>query len=177
MPFGAFFALLPIAFHCIIIMVILRYPLSRKVHQSIRTGIDALKRGENTEDPIRRKTLVPIKPENEETMWFLDNFSVRELKKIAGRGTSSLVGGIYRDILIFGFAAVAAIAGTVWLLQGALSLASADQLRQGAGSCLIVVAGVSLTLMVFHIFRISAAKKMMASPPSTEVIQNHIINL
>ena len=173
----ALFALIPIIFHIIIIIVILRYPLSRSVHEAIRKGIEALNRGESTTDPIRGNTLVPIKPEDEETTWFLDNFSVKELKKVADKGTGGLITGIFRDVIMFGVVSVASVLITIKLLSGSLSLSGADQLKQGIGSCLIVIAGVCMTLMVFHLMRIKAAKKMVAAPVKSEVIQNHIVNL
>ena len=173
----ALFALIPIVFHIIIILVILRYPLSRSVHETIRKGIEALNRGENTTDPISGKTLVPIKPENEETTWFLDNFSLKELKKIVAQGTGSLISGIIRDVVVFGLISAGSVLLTIKLLSGSLTLSGAHQLKQGFGSCLIVVAGVCLTLMVFHLMRIKAAKKMVAEPTHAEIIQNHIINL
>ena len=171
------YALLPIVFHIIILIVILRYPISRKVHEKIRKGIDALQRGENTEDPLSGKTLVPIKPENEDTSWFLDNFSVKELKIVAEQGTGRLKKGLLADIMVSGTVCVASIVFTIWLLSGSLSMSSSDQLKQGVGSCLIVVAGLSLTLLVFHLLRIRAANKMTVNPTPKETILNHIVNL
>ena len=171
------YAVLPILFHIIILITILRYPISRTVHEAIRKGVDALARGENTEDPITGKTMVPKKEEDEDTEWFLDNFSVKELKKVAENGPRNLTSGIIKDVVIFAAVCVSSILFTVWLLQGSLTMAQTDQLKQGIGSCLIVVAGAALTMMVFHLFRIRSAQKMEVNPIDPEVIQNHIVNL
>ena len=173
----ALFALLPILSYILILIIVLKYPISRQVHESIRKGIDALGRGENTEDPVTGKTLVPIKAENEETTWFLDHFSVKELKHVHKHGPEKLKSSVSQKVIITGAICVASIVSTVWILKGSLTMAAEDQLKQGIGSCLIVIAGLALTLMVFHVLRISAAKKMVTNPVKPDIIENHIINL
>ncbi|MBU4317403.1 MAG: MFS transporter [Proteobacteria bacterium] len=171
------YALLPVAFHIIILIIILKYPISREVHGLIRKGIDDLARGDKTTDPISGKTLVPLKPEDEDTTWFLDNFSIKELKKIAANGPLGLVSGVFRDVIVWAFVLVSSVVFTVGMLHDSLSSSAADQLKQGVGACLVVVAGLALTLMVFHIFRVQAAKKMAAQPVKADTIRNHIVNL
>jgi GPH family glycoside/pentoside/hexuronide:cation symporter len=171
------YALLPIIFHIIVLIIILKYPISREVHGLIRKGIDDLGRGDQATDPITGKTLVPLKPEDEDTTWFLDNFSIKELNKISVKGASDLVAGVFRHVVTWGVVCFSTVIFTVMMLHNALGSSQADQLKQGVGACLVVVAGLSLTLMVFHISRIQAAKKMTAQPVGPEVIQNHIINL
>ncbi|MBU4053602.1 MAG: MFS transporter, partial [Proteobacteria bacterium] len=171
------YALLPILFHIIALLIIIKYPISRKVHVAIRKGIDDLSRGDQTTDPISGKTLLPVKPEDEDTTWFLDHFSVKELKKVTEKGGQGLVARVFRHVAACAFVCVSSIVYTVWLLQGSLSRGADDQMKQGVGACLVVVAGLALTMTLFHAFRVQAAKKMAAQPVSADVIKNHIVNL
>ena len=171
------YALLPVAFHILVLIVILKYPINREMHLAIRRGIAALERGEAVKDPISGKILLPIQKEEETVSWFLDFFSIKELHRTAEKGSEALKKGIVINAVISAVAFLSATSFTVWLLVGSLSNSAADQLKQGVGSCMIVIAGISLTATIFHLLRIRAAEKMKTHPVDPKIILHHIANL
>jgi hypothetical protein len=69
------------------------------------------------------------------------------------------------------------IGTAIWLLQGALSMSQADQLKQGLASCVVIMAGLALTVTFFHLMRVHPARRMTLKPVDRETILNHIEHL
>jgi GPH family glycoside/pentoside/hexuronide:cation symporter len=170
------FALFPIAFHIGALLVLLGYPVSRDVHRAIRDGIARHRRGEEAHDPISGRARPPANARvvDEETGWFLDNFSARTLRRVVARGP----GRVVRSALVATAAAAsvsaAAIATAAMLLADSLSRSQEDQLRQGMAACMVVVAGLAITLLLYHLMRIRAARRMAAEPVDSETIRAHL---
>jgi GPH family glycoside/pentoside/hexuronide:cation symporter len=170
------FSLFPIAFHMGGLLILLRYPINRDAHRAIREGIACHQRGEEAHDPIAGDTRLPADAlgVDEETGWFLDNFSPRGLRRIVDRGPQ----GALRDVLAPTAAAAlisaAAIGAAVALLFDSLSRSQEDQLRQGMAACLVVVAGLAITVLLYHLMRIRPARQMAANPVDRETIRAHL---
>ncbi|MCP4757540.1 MAG: MFS transporter [Proteobacteria bacterium] len=173
------YALFPVLFHILGVFVILRYPINRKVHQAIRDGIESHQRGEQAHDPVTGQTRSPIHAQSvdEETGWFLDYFSLRELRRIVEKGADGLVGQVLTPSLRAALICAGSVGTSVWLLIGSLSRSQEDQFRQGLAACMVVVAGLAFTVVLFHLMRLQAAAKMTTEPVDTQTIREHINNL
>jgi GPH family glycoside/pentoside/hexuronide:cation symporter len=170
------FALFPIAFHIGGLLILLRYPINREVHRAIRDGIARHQRGEDAHDPItgHRRPPEDARSVDEETSWFLDNFSPRALRRVVERGAGGIVREVLAPTTASALVSVAAIAAAVSLLLGSLSRSQEDQLRQGMAACLVVVAGLAITAFLYHLMRIRPARRMAAHPVDAETIQAHL---
>jgi len=170
------FSWFPLGFQVIILFVILKYPISQAVHQKIREGVIRHQQGKDALDPITGRT-IPYHDPNaiaEDTGWFLDNFSVKELKSIASSGTANLLTQVKVPIVRNSMICLGSIIFTIWLLKGSMSMSQMDQLKQGIGTLFIIIAGISMTLTIFHILRIRSAKKMINEPVDSEIINEHL---
>jgi GPH family glycoside/pentoside/hexuronide:cation symporter len=170
------FALFPIAFHIGGLLILLRYPISRDVHRAIRDGIARHRRGEDAHDPITGRARPPAdgRSVDEDTGWFLDNFSLRALRRVVERGPGGIVGDVLAPTLAAALLSAAAIGGALALLLHSLSRSPEDQLRQGMAACLVVVAGLAITALLYHLMRIRPARRMAADPVDAETIRAHL---
>jgi GPH family glycoside/pentoside/hexuronide:cation symporter len=170
------FALFPIAFHVGALLILLRYPISRDVHRAIRDGIADHQRGEEAHDPITGHTRPPADARgvDEETGWFLDNFSPRALRNLVERGPRGVVRDVLAPAAAAGLLSAAAIGGAATLLLDSLSRSQEDQLRQGMAACMVVVAGLAVTALLYHSMRIGPARRMAAEPVDSETIRVHL---
>jgi GPH family glycoside/pentoside/hexuronide:cation symporter len=170
------FALFPIAFHLGGLLILLGYPISRDVHRAIRDGIARHQRGEEAHDPISGHTRPPANARSvdEETGWFLDNFSLRALRHIVERGPGQVVRDVLAPTAAAALVSAAAIGGAVTLLVDSLSRSQEDQLRQGMAACMVVVAGLAITALLYHLMRIRPARQMAAEPVDGETIRAHL---
>jgi GPH family glycoside/pentoside/hexuronide:cation symporter len=170
------FALFPIAFHVGGLLILLRYPISREVHRAIRDGIARHRRGEDARDPITGHARPPADARTigEETGWFLDNFSPRALRQILERGPGSVVRDVLTPVAVAALSSAAAIGAAAALLFDSLSRSQEDQLRQGMAACMVVVAGLAITALLYHLMRIRPARRMAADPVDAETIRAHL---
>lgn len=173
------FALVPIIFHVVVFIIILRYPISRQVHEDIRNSIQKHQQGREAHDPVTGRKLVALSAQtvDENTGWFLDNFSGNELSRMAADGQKGLLRRVCVKFSSNAIVCLGLIGVAIWLLQGSLSMSQADQLNQGLAACLVVVAGLVLTVTLFHLVRIRAARRMTQNPVDSAIIQNHIEQL
>ena len=81
-------ALLPAACSVLAFVIACFYPISEAVHRRIWEGIERHRRGEDAEDPITGARLKPPSGRgvDEDTGWFLDHFSARELRRYVTGG-------------------------------------------------------------------------------------------
>jgi len=170
------FALFPIAFHLAALIILLRYPINREVHGAIRDGVACHRRGEEALDPISGRMRPPANARSvdEETGWFLDNFSFSELRKISERGAGRVVREVLAPTVAAALVSASAIGAAVSLLLGSLSRSQQDQLRQGVAACMVVVAGLAITALLYHAMRIQPARRMAAEPVDGETIRAHL---
>ena len=87
-------------------------------------------------------------------------------------------GEVVRDVLAATATAAsvsaAAIGGAVALLLDSLSRSQEDQLRQGMAACLATVAGLAITVLLYHLMRIRPARRMAAAPVDGETLRAHL---
>ena len=167
---SAIFALLPAATSLVAFGIAIYFPIDERIHRAIVAGIAAHRRGENAIDPLTGATLEPASDRgvDEETGWFLDHFSRRELERYLERGPSPLIAMAALEIA----ASVALLAfGTVVALRSVGSLAT----EPGVGTILaVVVAGIGLTAVIFHGIRLLAALRLRSRPVPDEIVKAHI---
>lgn len=154
----AIFALTPALFSALAFIVALRFPIDESVHAKIRIGIDAHARGEAAIDPLTGESVHPPRSRAvaEETGWFLDHFSRRELATFLQRGGNALLG---RVALAF-VAAIAVCLGAA--LVAAARITSLEEDPGAAAVLAIVVAGFALAVVCYELVRLWQARRLAA---------------
>jgi GPH family glycoside/pentoside/hexuronide:cation symporter len=163
-------ALAPAACALVAFAIACFYPISEAVHRRIWEGIERHRRGEDAEDPVTGKRLAPPagRGVEEETGWFLDHFSPRELAGYARVGAGRLVRGAALGAgvcLALSCAAISSLALTI----GDLSV------DPGLGAVLeVVVGGFALTGLAYQLVRLRAALRMRREPVAEDVVERHL---
>lgn len=154
----AIFALTPALFSALAFIVALRFPIDEAVHAKIRIGIDAHARGEAAIDPLTGETVHPPRSRavQEDTGWFLDHFSRRELETFLLRGGNALLG---RVALALGVA-IAVCFGAA--LLAAARITSLEEDPGAAAVLAIVVAGFALAVVCYELVRLWQARRLAA---------------
>ena len=166
------FALVPAAFNCVGAAIMWWYPLSEKNHRKIREGVARHAEGLDALDPIVGKTLSPIQHRSvyDETGWYQDFFSARELSGYVAKGTPPLLGATLWTLgcgtLCVGF-----------VLQAWTRIEGFDSDPGPLPTLSIVAAGLSLTGAIFHLLRIKSARKFAESPVDKNVVESHLRDL
>ncbi|HTO52574.1 MAG TPA: MFS transporter [Myxococcota bacterium] len=169
----AVFALTPAAFSIAAFFIVWRFPIDEKVHRAILEGVAAHGRGELAVDPLTGQVLAPPagRDVDEETSWFLDYFSVGELKRVLARGARGALSDVLR---------VAALSLATAIVLG---LWVANELSATGGNpgplavIGIVIAGFALTVFVFHLSRIAPALRLRRATPPDDVIRAHLAHV
>ncbi|MBW2279311.1 MAG: MFS transporter [Deltaproteobacteria bacterium] len=167
---SAIFGLAPASTAVIGFLIALLYPISERVHQQIWDGIQAHRRGEPATDPLTGRVVLPPNDRgvDEDTGWFLDHFSPRELERSNARGPSVLMA----RAVLWTSLSLALFVGAGWVaLVESVDLADKPGLL--AVLC-IVASGVGLTSFCFHAVRIRAARRMIGQPISPEIVRAHL---
>jgi len=162
------FALAPAATSLVALVLAGHYPIDERIRARILEGIACHRRGEDAVDPLSGRTLPPPTADrvDEDTGWFLDHFSTRELRRIAA-GRPVVTG------------ALLAVGVSVVVLAGALlttfSAMGDVDVEPGLLAVLaIIVAGLALTAFCYHVIRLRAAGRLRAEPIAPEVVRRHL---
>jgi GPH family glycoside/pentoside/hexuronide:cation symporter len=166
----AIFGFGPAATSIIAFAIALFFPIKEETHRKIIAGIQAHQRGEPARDPLTGR-LVPPPSErgvDEETGWFLDHFSRRELRRYVDRGPAALirgaVGGAVVSLAIF-------VVATGQALRNLGDLST----RPGLTTVFeVVVAGFALTAVLYHAMRLRAARRMRERPVPVDSVRAHL---
>jgi GPH family glycoside/pentoside/hexuronide:cation symporter len=166
------YCLVPMSFGVITLFLVWRYPISEAVHAKIQEGIAAHERGEDAVDPLTGKVVSPPTGRvDEETGWFLDHFSPRELARVARGGAGSLTG----IVLAKAGACLVLSVSALWLGIGSLQ---SLHVQPGLTAVLCVVGGgFAATGVAFHLARWAAARRMAAAPTDGDVVRAHLKTL
>jgi GPH family glycoside/pentoside/hexuronide:cation symporter len=167
------FALTPALFSFAAFFIARRFPIDETVHRAVLAGIDAHRRGEAATDPLTGQRLKPPSQRSvdEETGWFLDYFSVGELRRVLRRGTHGVLADVVR-------VAALAIAIAVGLAAWVAHDVSASGGTPGPfGVIAIVSAGFALTIFVFHLSRIVPALRLRRTAVSDATIRAHLAHI
>jgi GPH family glycoside/pentoside/hexuronide:cation symporter len=166
----AIFALTPAVFATLAFFSAWRFPIDEAVHRAILAGIDQHRAGKNAIDPLTGALLPPVRLRSvdENTGWFLDHFSHKELGRFVNGGRSTIV----RDVWLAALSAiaVAAVAGAIVATQ-----ITSFEVDPGALPVLAVVAvGFAVAVGVFHLSRVGPARRLAAGAVPAEVVQTYL---
>ena len=162
----AIFALLPAFFSALAFVVAMRFPIDERAHQRIRAGIAAHARGETAIDPLTGERVLPPSQRavDEDTGWFLDHFSRRELQSYLGSGGAALQGRVALAVAI----AFAICVGACSIVAARVTSLEADP---GALAVLaIVVAGFALAVTCYHLVRLWQAHRLAQGAVDPSVV-------
>jgi GPH family glycoside/pentoside/hexuronide:cation symporter len=166
----AIYGLAPASMGVLSLLAFMLFPIDEKAHGQVLEGIERHKRGESAVDPLTGK---PVPPPNqrgidEETGWFLDHFSPRELL----RGVESGLASISNRAVLKTVACLGGAAAMAMMVQPVLADLS---VKPGIWTSLQVVAGgVCLGFVGFHAVRVRAARQLVANPIAATVIRRHL---
>jgi len=166
----AIFALTPALCSTLAFFIAWRFAIDEGVHRAILEGIAQHQRGENAVDPLTGDVVVPpnARAGGEETGWFLDHFSPRELSRFLQRGQRSIVRDVWR---------AAAMAMGVCLGAALLVASKVTSLEVDPGPIpvlAIVTSGFAFAVGVFHLLRVGAARQLAAGTISNDVVRAHL---
>ena len=148
----------------------LRYPINEAVHRKTLEGVRAHGRGEWATDPITGNRVPPPTDRGvgEEAGWFLDHFSLGELRR-ARRPGARLERSLRRDTRLSAAAAVLFLVGAGVGVDALFDLQS----QPGVGVlALVLLGGIALTGIGFHAVRVRAAGR--AGEVTAEMIERHL---
>lgn len=148
----------------------LRYPINEAVHRKTLEGVRAHGRGESATDPITGNRVPPPTDRGvgEEAGWFLDHFSLGELRR-ARRPGARLERSLRRDTGLSAAAAVLFLVGAGVGVDALFDLQS----QPGVGVlALVLLGGIALTGIGFHAVRVRAAGR--AGEVTAEMIERHL---
>ena len=169
----AIFGLAPATFGLLSLAVFLAFPIREESHRAILDGIERHKRGESARDPFTAKMIPPLGERgiDEDTGWFLDHFSQRELRRAVRSGTGSLV----RSSLLAALISISLSVLGFWLvLQGVGDLNE----RPGLSTTLeVVLGGFALTAFLYNLIRLRAALRLRANPLPSDQLQAHLVSV
>jgi GPH family glycoside/pentoside/hexuronide:cation symporter len=166
----AMFALGPATCAILSFLIALRYPISERIHREIQSGIERHKLGENAIDPLTGRMVPPpnARDVDEDTGWFLDNFSPGELRRYVKQGSAAPV----RDV---GRAAVVSIAISLSAAILAIARMGSTQTDPGAIASLAVVAsGFALAVFLFHLMRLIPARRLASGAVAAQTVRAHL---
>jgi GPH family glycoside/pentoside/hexuronide:cation symporter len=156
----AIYGLAPASMLVIGLCVAVFFPINERIHREVIAGIRAHREGRMALDPLTGRELPPPADRgiDEETGWYLDHFSRRELRRAVAQGHGVLA----RDARLgVAFSALACGAFS-WYTVHALSDLS---VQPGPDVVLSVIgAGIGLTGLCFHAVRVRAARLAAAVP-------------
>jgi GPH family glycoside/pentoside/hexuronide:cation symporter len=164
------FALAPATTATLAFLIALRFPINQKIHEQIWAGIRAHHRGERALDPLTGRSLPPPvdRGVDEQTGWFLDHFSTRELRRVLAHGPRAA-------LVSSGSSALVSI--VIAVIAGVLTVRSASDLgvEPGVFAVLsVLVGGFAFTAFCFHLFRVRAALKLSRAHIPAAQIEGHI---
>ena len=164
------FALGPAFFALLSFLIARKFPITQQIHQAILDGIERHNRGEAALDPMTGLMVPPPKRGRveDDAGWFLDYFSAGELRRYLLKGSAQPV----RDVLT-----AAAVSLAVSLLSIAYVLHRVSSLRTDPGammSIVVVTAGIAFAIFVFHLMRLSPARKLASGAVPADAVRAHL---
>lgn len=163
----AIFGLAPMTFAVLSLLAFLPFPITETTHRAVLAGIDAHRQGLAAEDPLTGRMLPPPSRRgvDEDTGWFLDHFSARELRRYAAAGAPAIA-----------VRALAAVAVSIALFAAAVAwvVTHLGDLSQEPGIAAVlgvVGAGLAMTAIVYHGMRYAAARRLVRAPVGPEVVR------
>ena len=166
----AIFALAPALCATLAFFIAWRFPVDERVHRAILDGIACHVRGECALDPLTGETLAPPRARavDEDTGWFLDHFSRRELQRFLDHRQPVVV----RDVWSAAAAAIAVCAAAALVVATRVTNLDVDP---GPIPVLgVVAAGFAFSVFVFHLLRLAPARRLATGAVSPADVRAHL---
>jgi GPH family glycoside/pentoside/hexuronide:cation symporter len=166
----AIFALTPAFFSTLAFFIAWRFPIDEKVHRAILEGVGRHERGLPAVDPLTGDQVLPPRARrvDEGIGWFLDHFSPGELRRWLASGRSTIV----RDVWIAAGLSVLVCATALALVAARVTSLEVDP---GPVTVLAVVTtGFAFAIFLFHLSRLSPARRLAGGSVPTEVVRAHL---
>jgi GPH family glycoside/pentoside/hexuronide:cation symporter len=170
------FALGPATFSTLSFMIARHFPMTERQHREILDGIERHKHGESALDPLTGQVVASPsgRKVDEATGWFLDFFSVGELRRFIAKGPATPV----RDVRIAAAAAISvSVLPAIWVayligvsLRRDPSNVSALMIVIGG----LVVSGFAFAVFVFHLMRLEPARRLASGAVSLDIVRIHL---
>lgn len=153
------YGLVPAVLVLVAIYALWRFPITEARHRETLAALARHRRGEAAVDPLTGKLLEAPSNRGLDVAlgWFLDHFSPGELRRAQKRGASSVARLRLETVRALGASSVILVLSCMgaWWTVADLST------RPGLVTiCLVLVAGFSLTAIVFHAIRHRAARSV-----------------
>jgi GPH family glycoside/pentoside/hexuronide:cation symporter len=144
------------------------YPIDRRNHQRIWEGIRNHEKHEPATDPLTGEIVPPPtnRGVNEELGWYLDHFSLSELRQAGQTGPE----GVIRKVLALALIALVLCCGFVFAIVNEVSMDSKPGLM---AVIYVVLAGINFTAFCYHTVRFKVATRL-AGEVSLEELNAHI---
>jgi len=169
----AIFALTPAVCATLSFFIAWRFPIDERIHHDILAGIARHARGEDAIDPLTNEILPPPRSRivDEETGWFLDNFSDGELRRYVesiGHGAKTIV----RDVWLAAGGAIGTCFAAALLVARRVTSFDVDP---GAIPVLsVVIAGFAFAVFIFHLLRLRPAQQLASGAVRVEIVRAHL---
>jgi GPH family glycoside/pentoside/hexuronide:cation symporter len=166
----AIFGLGPATFGALSLLIFCWFPIDERIHRAILAGIERHRSGESAEDPLTGRTIAPPagRGVDEESGWFLDHFSQRELRRSLSRGASVLVRSAQRSALL---SIAVCTLGICTVVQGLGDLSERPAFLMVLA---VMVSGFALSAALYHLIRLRAAHRLRARPLGEAVVRSHL---
>jgi GPH family glycoside/pentoside/hexuronide:cation symporter len=160
----------PAIFSVIAFFVALRFPITERGHRAILAGVDQHKRGQAATDPVTGTLLAPPSGRrvSEETGWFLDHFSPRELRRALRGGPAPL---LPRTLGMMGLSLGVCAGASWWAVE---HLGGAEREPSAWLTASVLTAGFSLAAVAFHLLRARAALRLRRNPVAPDTLARHL---
>jgi GPH family glycoside/pentoside/hexuronide:cation symporter len=164
------FALGPATFATLSFLIARHFPMTERQHREILKGIERHKLGESAVDPMTGQVVAPPsgRQVDEDTGWFLDYFSVGELRRYIKDGPTAPI----RDVRLVAAASIAICVLSLWLVTRRIS-----SLQHDPGvtmSLLVVTAGVAFAIFLFHLMRLAPARRLASGAVPIDIVRAHL---
>lgn len=163
------FAVVPAACFAAAFVVTLRFPIQQATHRKILDAIAAHARGEAAIDPVSGLWVPPPGQHAvpDETAWYLDHFSPRELRLVAAEGQARLT----RRVSLLAAGSLALCVSLGFVLVGNVTGLDA---KPGVPSVVgVMVSGLALCAFIFHLVRLRAARRFSAQGVPAEIVTRY----
>jgi MFS family permease len=168
------FALGPATFSTLSFMIARHFPMTERQHREILDGIERHKHGESALDPLTGQVVASPsgRKVDEATGWFLDFFSVGELRRFIAKGPATPV----RDVRIAAAAAISvSVLPAIWVAY--LIGVSLRRDPSNVSALMIVIGGLVVSgfaFAVFHLMRLEPARRLASGAVSLDIVRIHL---
>lgn len=162
--------LVPVATGIATMIIVWRFPITEVNHRAMLEGIECHRRGQNAIDPLTGREIPPPSGggADEETKWFLDNFSARELQRYLTAGAQSPPRDVQRAALWW----IAICLTAAW--SAVHTIGSLNTNPGALASLSVVVSGFALALFLFQVARLRAARRLASGVIPAQAIRDHL---